>query len=298
MQYITYFLFKLFIYPIAALPFTIIYKISDGLYFLLYYILKYRKGIVYDNLRRAFPKKSKLEIEVIAKQNFRNLADTLIESIKLFGISKKEFRRRMQLSDDELTNHYFAEGKPVIAISGHFGNWEYGAIMNEYIKHQLIILYKPLKNKMLNEEIVQSRSRFGLKIWSNRNTQALFVESFAKSPMYVFIGDQNPSNPRKAYWSTFLGRNTCFYTATARYALQYNLPILSFYIRRLKRGFYTMDTFELVADPQQFTQNEICEKIVREYERQVLLDPSNWLWTHKRWKHQKEDYFCNNEEIS
>ncbi len=254
---------------------------------MLYYVLQYRKAVVYDNLQQAFPEKSTLEIESIAKQTFQNLADTLIESIKLFGISKKDFMQRMQLTDDALTKRYFADGKPVIAISGHFGNWEYGAIMNEFIQHQLIILYKPLKNKWLNEEIVQSRSRFGLKIWSNRNTQALFEASFAKPPMYVFIGDQNPSNPNKAYWSTFLGRDTCFYTATAKYALQYNLPILSFYIRRIKRGFYTMDTFELITNPKQFTQDEICEKIVREYERQVLLEPSNWLWTHKRWKHQK-----------
>jgi len=185
---------------------------------------------VYDNLRKAFPQKNEREIEAIAKQTYVNLADTIIESIKLFGISKAAFMQRMQLSDDVLTNRYFEKEQPVIAISGHFGNWEYGAIMNEYIKHQLIILYKPLKNKYLNESIVESRSRFDLKIWSNRNTAALFKESFTKPPMYVFIGDQNPSNPNKAYWSTFLGRDTCFYTATAKYALQQNLPILSFYI--------------------------------------------------------------------
>jgi len=254
--------------------------------------------VVYDNLQKAFPRKSKSEIEVIAKQTYVNLADTIIESIKLFGINKTAFMQRMQLTDNALTNRYFDKEQPVIAISGHFGNWEYGAIMNEYIKHQLVILYKPLKNDYLNDEIVESRSRFGLKIWSNRNTATLFEQTFAKPPMYVFIGDQNPSNPKKAYWSTFLGRDTCFYTATAKYALQHNLPILSFYIRRTKRGFYTMDTFELVADPHQFTQDEICEKIVREYERQVLIDPANWLWTHKRWKHKKEDYICNDANTS
>lgn len=287
MQFITYCLFKLFIYPIAALPFSILYKISDGLYFLLYDVFGYRKKVVYDNLQQAFPHKSELEIEVIAKQNYKNLADTFVESIKLFGISQKDFMRRMQLTDDALTNRYFEQGQPVIAISGHFGNWEYGAIMNEFIKHQLIILYKPLKNKFLNKEIVESRSRFGLKIWSNRNTATLFKQNFSKAPMYVFIGDQNPSNPQKAYWSNFLGRDTCFYTATAKYALLHNLPILSFYIKRVKRGFYTMDTFELIAEPNQFTQDEICEKIVREYERQVLIEPANWLWTHKRWKHKR-----------
>jgi len=257
------------------------------LFFLLYDVFRYRKKVVYDNLRQAFPQKSEVEIEAIARQNYINLADTLVESIKLFGISKQAFMQRMQLTDDALTNHYFEQGLPVIAISGHFGNWEYGAIMNEYIKHQLIILYKPIKNKYLNNEVVESRSRFGLKIWSNRNTSALFEQTFNKPPMYVFIGDQNPSNPQKAYWSAFLGRDTCFYSATAKYALQYNLPILSFYIKKTKRGFYTMDTFELIANPSQFTQDEICEKIVREYERQVLIEPANWLWTHKRWKHQR-----------
>jgi len=260
------------------------------LYFLLYNVFRYRKKVVFDNLQQAFPQKSKAEIIAIAKQTYKNLADTLVESIKLFNINKKTFMQRMQLTDDTLTNRYFEKGQSAIAISGHFGNWEYGVIMAEYIKHRLLALYKPLKNKYLNEDVEKSRSRFGFIFWSNRNTPSLFEQFFTKPQMYVFIGDQNPSNPRKAYWGTFLGRDTCFYTATAKYALQHNLPVISFYIRRTQRGFYTLDIFELINNPRQFTQDEICEKIVREYERQVLIDPANWLWTHKRWKHKKADY--------
>jgi len=290
LNFITYLLFKVCVYPLSFLPFAILYKISDALYLILYYIFQYRKKVVYNNLQQAFLTKSKKEIASIAKQSYRNLADTLVESVKLFSISQKEFSKRMQLSDATLPNRYFQKKQSVIAISGHFGNWEYGSIMNHFIPHHLVVLFKPLKNPYINKAIVESRSRFGLQIWNNRNTPAFFDQSFTEPYMIVFIGDQNPSNPKKSYWTTFLGRDTCFYSAAAKYALQFNLPILSFYIKRTKRGFYQLVPFQVVNQPQKYTKDELCEKIAREYERLLLLDPANWLWTHKRWKHQKADY--------
>lgn len=288
MQIISFLAFYIFIYPVSWLPFFVLYRISDLLYFLLYYLFKYRKNIVYDNLVKAFPEKKSLFIEQVAKQSYKNLADTIVESIKLFSISEQSFLERMKLSDNELTKQYFNKQQPVIAISGHFGNWEYGAVMNHYIQHQLIILYKPLRNKHLNKAIVQSRSKFGLKIRSNKNTKNVFEEKFERPSMVVFIGDQTPSNTKNAYWTNFLGRETCFFKGAAKYSLTYNLPILSFYIKRTKRGFYSMDTFELIPEPMKYSQDEICEIIAREYERQILIEPANWLWTHRRWKHQRD----------
>jgi len=255
---------------------------------MLFHIVKYRKPVAYDNLSKAFPKKNKNEIETIAKASYRNFCDTIIESIKLFSISKHQLIKRMYITDANaaMVDDYYEQQKPLIAISGHFGNWEYSAIMSHYLKYQLIALYSPLKNKFFDKQIKKSRSRFGPILWSNKETEALMQAKFDQLPMYIFIGDQSPSNPKKSYWTDFLNRPTPFLKGTAKAALKYNHPIIQFYIKRVKRGYYELQAEKLVEYPHQLTEDEICEKIARAYEQMVLKEPANWLWTHRRWKHQ------------
>lgn len=245
--------------------------------------------MIYSNLSKAFPIKNKTEIDLIAKNSFRNFCDTIVESLKLFSISEKQLLKRLDGSDIKWYNYYYQQQRPLIAISGHFGNWEYTGIMGLRLKQQIIALYKPLKDKFLDQQIKQSRANFGAILWSNKQTQALFEAKFNKLPMYVFIGDQSPSNPSKAYWTDFLGIETAFFRGAAKASLKYNYPIVTFYVKRIKRGYYRLETGNLVEEPAKFTEDELCEIMARAYEKMVLKEPANWLWTHKRWKRKRPE---------
>lgn len=249
--------------------------------------------MAYKNLTNAFPLKNKKEIDQIAKQSYRNFCDTVVESLKLFSISKQHLEKRLINNDVNFVEAYFDEKKPIIAISGHFGNWEYTSIMGLRLKHKIIALYKPLKNKYLDEKIRVSRAKFGASLCSNRQTKVLFEAPFERFPMYVFIGDQSPSNPKKAYWTNFLDLETAFFKGAAKAAIKYNYPVITFYVKRIKRGYYQLIAKNLTNQPVKHTENEICEMIANAYEQMVLEEPANWLWTHKRWKHKKPEYLIN-----
>src|SRR5690606_14556199 len=114
------------IYIISLLPYWFLYLVSDGLYYVLYYVVAYRKTIVFQNLENAFPEKTKAERLVIAKKFYRFFPDLFIESIKLKTITAEEVRKKMTLEDeDELTRH-LGSGKNVIGVTSHYANWELG----------------------------------------------------------------------------------------------------------------------------------------------------------------------------
>ena len=89
------------LYLVSLLPFFILYAISDFAFFLLYHVFAYRKKIVTDNLKIAFPQKSVEEINSIAKQFYENLVDNFIETIKLLSLSEKEFVKRASIDFDD-----------------------------------------------------------------------------------------------------------------------------------------------------------------------------------------------------
>ena len=129
MKKTTFFILRPLLYLISLLPFGIIYLISDLLYFFLYYIFKYRKKVVYENLRKSFPEKSKTEIEVVAKNFYRFLSDQVLESIKMLSISQKTVKQRFRLNNVDEIHKHFRENKAVIAVTGHYGKCECGCLV-------------------------------------------------------------------------------------------------------------------------------------------------------------------------
>src|SRR5690625_6156518 len=112
------------LYLLSLLPFWLIYFISDVLYILLYYVLRYRRRVVFSNLKQAFPEMSENEREQTAKRFYRNLTDQIVETIKMISISKKEIQKRF-ICDPEIFR-YLEEKKMSYQVHlGHVFNWEW-----------------------------------------------------------------------------------------------------------------------------------------------------------------------------
>lgn len=114
-----------FFYAISLLPFRLLYCIADFEYFMMYYVIKYRRGIVRKNLTTSFPEKSEEEIVDIEKKFYRWFSDYFFEAVKLLSISDKELRRRFKVYNSEEVEQCFQEGQDVAAILGHYCNWEW-----------------------------------------------------------------------------------------------------------------------------------------------------------------------------
>jgi KDO2-lipid IV(A) lauroyltransferase len=276
------------IIPVSILPYSVLYGLSDGLYYLIYYIIGYRKNVVMQNIRNSFPEKSDEEHKVIGQKFYRHFCDLIVESVKVFTISEKEVQKRMVVENAALLEHYFNQQRSVIIAGGHFNNWELFAVaIAASIKHKAIALYKPLSNEFFDRKMRETRSKYGLHMISTKIVKQIFEEERSRLTATIFGTDQSPSHPDTCHWMKFLNQDTGVMYGAERYAKAYNYPVVFCGIYKKKRGFYSFRFLPCSEEPVQTGTGEITEKITRMLEEDILKQPEYWLWTHKRWKHKR-----------
>ncbi|MGB1205509.1 MAG: lysophospholipid acyltransferase family protein [Chitinophagales bacterium] len=284
-----YLIFRTVIFFISNIPFALVYRISDMLSWLFFYVIKYRKKVVFANLRASFPTKSEAEITAIARKFYTNLSDILLESFKAFTMSKADFLERYKILNPEVSQHYFEKNQGVIVAGGHYTNWEWLAICSPLqVVQSMIGFYKPLANTRINDFVAQSRSQFGMGLASIYETNKTFQTFMPKAHVFVMIGDQSPSNVTKSYWIKFLNQDTACLHGIEQQARTYNCPIVYFDAQRTKRGYYEMTLIPIIEKPLELADGEITAKYMRKLEQIILEKPENWLWSHKRWKKKRQ----------
>lgn len=281
-------LFYLLLKPLSYLPFSVLYRVSDVLFVLLYRIFGFRTKVVLNNLNNSFPEKSEEEINHIAEEFYRHLCDIIVEAIRMFSIPKEELLRRCPVVNPEIFDHYAAQGKSVLLVAGHYNNWELAAVAcGPQIVHQTAGIYHPLSNAFMNERALESRSRFGLKMISKKEVKPFFEENKDKLTATMFGADQSPSNSYNAYWTTFLNQDTAVLFGTEKYAKEYDYPVIFGTITKLRRGYYQMSFHTLEDHPADSAYGSISEQHTRALEELIIKAPQYWLWTHKRWKRKR-----------
>ena len=286
MQAVFFYLTYPFVYLIAVLPFTALYKLSDILYYLLR-LSGYRKAVVYKNLRNSFPDKSEQEIDAIGKSYFRYLCDLILETLRTLRMSEKESRERCTFHNADWLDKLQAEKKSFIIVMGHYGNWEWaGPAFTLNTNFQLVVIYRPLSNVYFEKMMCKMRTRFGTKITPVNLTLRDMVANRGSVTATAFIADQTATRDN-AYWTNFLNQDTAVFTGPEKLATKFNYPVVFMNVSRPKRGHYEVFPELLIPDPKNTSENEISEKFMNRLEREILKDPTIWLWSHRRWKHKR-----------
>ena len=281
-------IYYLFIKPLSLLPLRVSFVLSDFLFIILYYVLRYRREVVFTNLRNSFPEKSAREIEDIARKFYRHFCDLSVESIHNFSISRKELVARCKLRNPEVLEKFYAEGKSIIIASGHYNNWELAALAFDLqTSHRGVGIYKPLRNPYLDRKLRQSRGKYGLELVPKDQTKAFFAENGHRLTAPMLATDQSPSKSINVYWTQFLNQDTAVLFGTEKYSKEFGYPVVYGHIYKIRRGYYEM-VFEIVEDtPTEAPYGAITEKHTRVLEKDILEAPQYWLWTHKRWKRKR-----------
>jgi KDO2-lipid IV(A) lauroyltransferase len=280
MYYIVYGIF----YAFSLLPFWFFYLLSNIASFLLMHVFKYRREVILYNLSIAFPDKTDAEKRKIMKGFYRNFTDNFLETIKLISISKKELNKRF-VGNYEVVNDLKGKAKRLQMLSGHFFNWEFAnyAIANN-INFTLITVYMPITNKIFNRLFLKIRGRFGANMISALNYRAEFLPFIHQEYGLGLVADQNPGIPNKAYWADFFGRKTSFVKGPEKGARINDAAVIVCNFYKRKRGYYGVHFKLLALDPNALPEGEITKKMISFLEESIRKDPSNYLWSHRRFR--------------
>lgn len=288
-MYFGFLLFKGLVWLIAWLPYRIIYCLSDILYLILFHVARYRKKVVFTNLRNSFPEKDEREIRHIAKKYYHNLADIILEIVKLRHINAEKLNKRVSFTNPEVLYKLYSEGRKIIAVLGHCGNWEMGMMhlaLSSPIKSMVVV--KPLTNKYFDQYFDFIRTRLVEKnLIKFKDTYRTLLRNKNIPFICGFATDQTPTRGEIRYWTIFMNQDTPVFLGPEKIAKTLDCAVVFLDIHRRKRGVYEITIEEIVDNPKATTEFEITEKHVKMLEQVIRKYPDNWLWSHKRWKHKK-----------
>lgn len=288
MQFLVYILVYPFIWMISILPFRLLYMFSDGLYFLIYKVVGYRKKVVQDNLRLVFPEKPEAEINTITEKFYHHFCDMMVESIKSLTISEKAMKERFTFANVEVINNLEKQNRSIVLMCGHYGSWEWIFILQRYVSHKSYAVYSRLGNKYFDRLVKRIRAKYDSTLITTKETVGTLTRSKVKGELTIngFVSDQSPQVSRAFHWSEFMGIKVPIHTGAEMLAKRLDMSVVFFRVKRLKRGYYET-TFELLAqNPNEFPNYEITDMFTQKLEKQIREAPQYYLWTHRRWKHR------------
>ena len=211
-----------FLWLISLLPLPVLYLVSDFFYVLVFYVFKYRRSIVMNNLAIAFPEKTIAERTSISKRFYRNFIDSFIETIKLFSASKRFVEKRSS-SNFEIFDELARKGYSVNIMAGHQFNWELGNLLYAmHLKVPFVGIYMPITNKVLDRIFINLRKRYGTILISAKDFKSRVHTIFNQQHCFGLAADQNPGNPSNSYWMDFFGKPVPWVTGPSKGAVRNN----------------------------------------------------------------------------
>lgn len=274
---------------ISILPWPIFYALSDFVFFVIYRVVKYRKRVVTANLKLAFPEKSYEEIKSIRKAFYRHMCDMFLEMIKSITISPEETQQRFVFKNLEALRKLEAENKSIILLAAHYANYEWGNSIQLTTTHDVVGVFKPIKNEHFNNFAKKIRARFGADVIPSKKVMRYVIqrERNKNNPtLYGLVGDQSPNASKTDFKIPFMNHDVPVFVGGEVLAKKMDMAICYLKVDKVKRGFYEAEVVLVQNDLSNNTNNfEAIRSYYQMLEAQIRDKPEFYLWTHKRWKH-------------
>ena len=289
MQLIVFLIIYPLLWCISILPFRILYFFSDFVYLIIYYIIGYRKKTVRENLALALPHLSVQERLIIEKKSFRYLCDMFLEMIKTMTISEQEIKKRFVFTNLEVYKNLENKGKSIALMMAHYASYEWAVSLNYHVDFEGFGIYKKIYNPYFDKLVRTIRMKFKAKLITTKETIPTIIENNKANKLctYGFASDQSPRLQSTHHWQSFMGKVVPVHTGAEMLSKKYDFNVIFLKNKRVSRGYYE-SSFEILSENATEVPNyEITDKFIKLVEQQIYESPEFYLWTHKRWKHQK-----------
>lgn len=257
------------------------YKVAEHLAILAYILIKKRREVTLDNLRKAFPEKSEVEIENIAKESYKIMIKTFMMSLWIPDTCKDD--SKVAFHNYELFEELKAQNKGVIIASLHMGCFE--GLQKLALNNNIYDVIKKQKNPLLDKYMNDNRKRTGVNlIYKGSGATRELVKAIKNKDVVCLFSDHKDDGCEV----TFFGRKTFGSTGVANLGLKYDCPIVLTYVildENNKTNIYFDKELKLQKIGNIKKDVEInTQLLMDEYEELIRKYPEQWMWFHRRWK--------------
>ncbi|MGB5404521.1 lysophospholipid acyltransferase family protein [Robiginitalea sp.] len=290
MQRLVFLLTYPFLWGVSKLPFRLLYLLSDGLFFIIYKVVRYRRKVVKENLELVFPEKSSQERHRIARAFYAHMCDMFLEMIKTMNISEEDLQKHFTFTNLETFRQFEAQDKSTVTFFPHYASWEWTIALDPHIKSKGYGVYQTLNNKYFDRWVRRVRARLGTSLITTNESWKVMGRNNAEGIVatYGMLNDQSPTRKKARYWAPFMGITVPMHVGGETLCKKFDLPALYLKVRKIKRGYYQGTFIVLSAAPKTVPAYEITDAFFRELEIAIREAPEYYFWTHKRWKHRNK----------
>lgn len=288
MQFILYKLVYPILWLISKLPWRFFYIFSTVIFFLVYYIVRYRRKTVTQNLKLVFPHKKHTEIYKIRRNFYKHICDMFLEMIRSISISNEEMKQRFKVLNLEKLHELEAKGENIIVFMAHYASYEWANVVDIQTNFQAVGIYKQIGNKYFDRLVQQIRARFGSRIVTTKEAMKVITEDQLNNGLYMYalVSDQSPKINKATYWTDFMGIKIPAFLGAEVLSKRLGLNAYYLQVEKVKRGYYEAKLVTLTEDPENCKDYFIIKKYIQLLENQIHNNPEYYLWSHKRWKHR------------
>ena len=293
LDYLVYVLVRLFVCVVQAIRLETGVAIADTFAWLACDVLRLRGKVVDENLRHAFPDLDARQRRRVTRQMWRHLILLVLEVAHVpRKVHSTNWRKFVCVKNVEPLLRAFLENRPVVVVTGHFGNFEVGGYMLGLLGFPTHSVARTLDNRHLNDFLERFRGAPGQHIIPKTGGYDQILEVLGGRGTMAFLADQ-AAGP-KGCWVDFFGRQASTYKAIALLALEHDAPIAVCYARRLDRPMQFEMVVSGIMDPrdtdgQVASVKELTQWYTHKLEEAIRENPEQYWWVHRRWKDTRKE---------
>lgn len=277
---------------LALVPLGVATRLGAALGALGYWPLGIRRRVVTRQIAAAFPGLDERGVTGIAKGAYRSLGRSTIESALVTRLGPAGVLSLFESEDDWTpVDEAISEGKGIVLVSGHLGNWELGGAYIAARGVPLDVITRRQANPLFDDWVTRTRQALGMFVVHDADAVRRVPRAFREGRGVAFVADQGVLGLASTY-VPFFGRPAKTPRGPAVFALKYKLPILFMAAVRQPSGKYRM-VVEPVAVTESGDRDRDVDAAVARFtavlERHVRQHPEQYFWHHRRWRRQPPD---------
>jgi KDO2-lipid IV(A) lauroyltransferase len=292
-DYLVYLAVRVVLCVVQALSHRAACRLAAGLAWLAYHINRRHRLVAHDNLKQAFPGQYDDQArDQLVRAVYRHFCTLLVEMAHLpRTLHPQNWRRHLTLMNGRVIVDGLLSGRPLLLVTGHFGNWEMGGYALGLLGFTTHAIARPLDNPLLDDFLRRFRERTGQKVLAKHGDFDQVQALLDRGGVLATLADQDAG--QRGLFVEFFGRPASTHKAVALMALQYKVPLVVIGTPKVGEPMQYHIVSEDLIRPEEYADRPdavraMTQRFTSALERIVRRHPEQYFWLHRRWKHQPQ----------